>query len=301
MGFVTNKKKKFQAVPPETIPLDNSAFANNDETAVYWLTSSGILVNSHGTTIMIDPHIALYSDDPPISEVQGRLDQLTMPPIRAHQVKKLDAVLITHADEDHLGEKTVKDLLSSGAIYHGTPFVGKALEELGIPKDRICVHPHKDRFTIGNIDIEMTAAYHPWTQDKQDEYDYIYKLEDCCGYKLHTQDGIIWEPGDTLLLDEHFNNTDVDLMCVGFEDDTNDPEKSYHFGRKNIVKLVNHMIDTELIIVHWGTFYGPDLHWCNCNPDDVRPLIDRPERFHVLAAGEKYILKNTEKTKNKYV
>lgn len=38
-----------------TIELTEKDFADNGETAVYWLTGAGVMINSHRTVIMIDP------------------------------------------------------------------------------------------------------------------------------------------------------------------------------------------------------------------------------------------------------
>lgn len=289
-----NEKGKFQAVPETVYPLLEIDFENNHETAVYWLSSAGVFINSHGTTIMIDPNIALMSENPNISEVQG-FEQLTMPPILGTEVKKLDAVLLTHADLDHLGIKSVINLLPSGCLYHSTDYVCKELVRLGISPDRVRKHPAQDCFMIGNVKVEMTPAYHPWQQGQPEWNDYVYKMEDCTGFKLYTEDGIVWDPGDTLLLDEHFQHKDADLMFIDFGDDANDVSKTYHFGRKDAIKLADSMPETDLIMFHWGTFYAPDFSWCNCNPQDVKPLLRRPERFLSYSPGEKYVLKRKER------
>lgn len=284
------ENRKFQAVPKAVYPLTEKDFADNHETAVYWLSSAGVFLNCHGTTIMVDPNLALMSDDPPISEVQGML-QLTMPPILAGDVKKLDAVLITHADLDHLGVKTVINLLGSGCLYHGTNYVCNDLVRLGVPPERVVKHAPNSRFTIGNVEIQMTPAYHPWQQDQQEYNNYLYKLEDCTGYKFFTPDGVVWDPGDSLLLEEHFQNGDADLMFIDFGDDRNDPVGTYHFGRPQAIKLADSMPDTDMIMFHWGTFYAPDASWCNCNPEDVKPLLAHPEHFLDYGPGQKYVLK----------
>ena len=81
-----DRARKFQAVPKTIYPLTDADFQNNHETAVYWLSSAGVFINCHGTTIMVDPNIALMSENPPISEVQG-MEQLTMPPIMGTDVR----------------------------------------------------------------------------------------------------------------------------------------------------------------------------------------------------------------------
>ena len=106
---------------PETIPLPSNYYEDRKETAVYWLSASGVLINSHGCTIMIDPLLSIISDDPAIGETGELL--MTAPPIMATQVKKLDAVLYTHTDNDHLGPITAKALMHTGAQFHGTPYV----------------------------------------------------------------------------------------------------------------------------------------------------------------------------------
>ena len=43
-----------QAVPPVSVMIPEEAFLPNQETAVYWLGVAGVLINSHGTTMLID-------------------------------------------------------------------------------------------------------------------------------------------------------------------------------------------------------------------------------------------------------
>lgn len=47
--------EKNQAVAPATIKLTAADFTAREDTAIYWLGNAGIMINSHGTTIMIDP------------------------------------------------------------------------------------------------------------------------------------------------------------------------------------------------------------------------------------------------------
>src|SRR5215213_2767322 len=126
--------EQYQAQAPETIPLPSNYYEDGKETAVYWLSASGVLVNSHGCTIMIDPLLSIMSDDPAIGETAELL--MTAPPIMATQVEKLDAVLYTHTDNDHLGPITAKELMKTGAQFHGTPYVISELSRLGLSVTR---------------------------------------------------------------------------------------------------------------------------------------------------------------------
>src|SRR4051812_5240211 len=54
------KTKKYQAKAPPTQPFSAEAFKPTNETTVRWLGMAGFLVNSRGTTFMIDPLLEGY-------------------------------------------------------------------------------------------------------------------------------------------------------------------------------------------------------------------------------------------------
>ena len=281
MTLKLGKFELYQASAPETIPLPPNYFEDGGETAVYWLSASGVLVNSHGLNIMIDPLLSILSDDPAIGETAEML--MTAPPIMATQVEKLDAVLYTHTDNDHLGPITAKELMRTGAQFHGPPCVINELSRLGLPDGQGFSHPPGDTFCIGNLEIRLTPAFHPHQLFNTD-FESYFKPEDCCGYNIKTQDGVIWIPGDSLLMNEHLQMKDIDLLFIDFSDNAS------HFGLDFSIGLANVLENTELIMYHFATFYGPDHDWCNADPSNAIPRLRHPERLHVLAPGEKYVL-----------
>jgi L-ascorbate metabolism protein UlaG (beta-lactamase superfamily) len=281
MAITFGPFEQYQAQAPETIPLPPNYFEDAGETAVYWLSASGVLLNSHGCNIMIDPLLALLSDDPAIGETSEML--MTAPPILATQVKHLDAVLYTHTDNDHLGPITAQALMSTGAQFHGTPYVLQELNRLGLSAGQGFSHAPGETFRIGNLEITLTPAFHPH-QLFQRDFERYFTLEDCCGYKITTQDGVLWIPGDSLLLPEHLQMQDIDLMFIDFSDNAS------HFGLDCSIGLANVLERTELIPYHFATFYGPHHDWCNADPAKAIPRLRHPERLHIVAPGEKYVL-----------
>ena len=272
---------KYQAQAPETIPLPPKYYQDGGETAVYWLSASGVLVNSHGFNIMIDPLLSIISDDPAIGETSEML--MTVPPIMATQVKKLDAVLYTHTDNDHLGPITAKELMKTGAQFHGTPYVIHELSRLGLSDGRGVSHKPGETFCIWNLEITLTPAFHPHQLFNTD-FESYFKPEDCCGYKIKTPDGVIWIPGDSLLMNEHLEMKEVDLLFIDFSDNAS------HFGLDFSIGLANVLEHSDMIMYHFATFYGPDHDWCNADPGKAIPRLRQPERLHILAPGEKYVL-----------
>lgn len=273
--------EKYQALAPATIPLPPNYFEAREETAVYWLSASGVLVNSHGFNIMIDPLLSIISDDPAIGETGELL--MTAPPIMATQVEHLDAVLYTHTDNDHLGPITAQALMHTGAPFHGTPYVINELSSLGLPEGRGVSHLPGETFCLGNLEITLTPAFHPHQLFNTDFASY-FKPEDCCGYKINTPDGVIWIPGDSLLMNEHLEMKDIALLFIDFSGNAS------HFGLDFAIGLANVHEHADLIMYHWATFYGPDHDWCNADPANAIPRLRHPERLHLLAPGEKYVV-----------
>src|SRR6476469_9524797 len=77
----------YQAHAPATQPFGAEAFAPTDQTVLRWLGMAGFLVNSRGTTIMIDPLLGGF--DMPI---------MIALPVHAEDVPPLDALLVTRRD-----------------------------------------------------------------------------------------------------------------------------------------------------------------------------------------------------------
>ena len=273
------QQKAYQATPPPTIPLPPEAFLPSDHTTVYWLGASGVLVNCRGTTIMMDPVLSTLPGDETRSEVGG-MELLAPPPIRPEEIKKLDAIFYTHADADHMGALTAVALLPTGAMYHTTPTAAGRLRKIGVPDERIVEHPHHSEFSVNSIPVRMTGAFHPHQTGLPANTTFFYGVKDCTGFRLETQDGIFWNPGDTMLMEEHLHYQDVDFLMIDFSDN------EHHWGREISIHLANWLRKADMLMFHWGTFYAPD-QGCYCaDPKDVVGRIVQPERLHVCAPGQ---------------
>ena len=285
------KSKQGQAMAPDPIPITSEAFEKNDETDIYWLGSSGVMINTHGTVIMIDPAISILGNGPvPISEKEGA-PYLVVPPIDPQNVEKLDAVFYTHADDDHMPHETALALLHTGCTYYGTEFVKNKLIGYGIPEERIKVIVSEETYDLYSFKMYCTLACHPWQIIMPEKYDWEYRLKDCCGFKFFFDEGVFWAPGDSILLDEHLKQQDVDMLVMDFCDG----RSSYHFGTEAAVMISNAAEKAEIIPYHYGTYDLPNHICMNTNPDLIKPMIENPDRFYIAAPGEKLVLKNRHK------
>jgi L-ascorbate metabolism protein UlaG (beta-lactamase superfamily) len=256
------------------------SFAPSQETALWWLTNAGFLINARGTLVMIDPVIWQDPEAPGVMEMGYRM--LVPFPIVASQVPRLDLVLYTHADEDHLGPKTARELIRTGALFVGTAPVAGVLAKLGVPDDRVQVVRAGQRFVFRHVQITATPADHPW-QEQNPEWGPPWGPEDCCGFVASTPDGTIWHPGDSRLMAEHLEMRGIDVLLL------NVSNCDYHFGTKNAARLANAIGAPHIIAHHFGSYDAPGHSAYDHDPAEVAALIENAEqRFHIIAPGERW-------------
>lgn len=117
--------EKGQAVPEKIESFGPEAFEKQDNTVIRWLGGAGALISSHGVNVMIDPVLSGF-DMPLLIDV----------PIQEEEVPHLDAILLTHCDNDHYSRSTSKALAEKTDAFHAPHYVAALLqEELQIPGD----------------------------------------------------------------------------------------------------------------------------------------------------------------------
>ena len=55
--------------------------------------------------------------------------------------------------------------------------------------------------------------------------------------------------------------------------------------------MANTYPQAHLICIHWGSVDAPDMTPFNGNPEDLYQRVINPDRIHVLAPGEAFVLK----------
>jgi L-ascorbate metabolism protein UlaG (beta-lactamase superfamily) len=206
-------------------------------------------------------------------------------PIEASDVPRLDAVLYTHADEDHFAPITAKELVRTGALFVGPQPVERALQEMGLPGEQRRAANAGEMFEVGRIRITPTPADHPWQLRDPAKFGDPWGPGDCCGYLIETRDGAIWCPGDTRLMDDHVQMQGVDVLLLDAS------RNEYHLGVENAARLANILDVPHIVPYHYGTYDAPDHPAYNGDPAELAAkLHDAERRFHVLAPGQKFVL-----------
>lgn len=115
------KSNQKQATPPATQFYGAEAFEAVEGTVLRWLGNSGLHINSRGTNLMIDPVVEDF-DMPLLIDM----------PITSDQIPHLDAVLITHDDNDHFSKSFRVNTRESVDIYHAPHFVADLIGQEGL-------------------------------------------------------------------------------------------------------------------------------------------------------------------------
>jgi len=277
MDSAALKKRKYQAKAPKSQPFGKEAFGASNATTARWLGMGGFLINSHGTTIMIDP--LLRDFDMPVM-----IDF----PIKAIDVPKLDAVLITHSDNDHYSIPTNRDLKTVAKAFHSTKYVDSLMKAEGFPSFG---HDPNEKFKVGPLTIKMVPVDHAWQNAYPGAAKRTFKNEDCTGFMIETPDGRIWAQGDSRLMPEHLAILPPpDAILFDFSD------SEWHFTFEGAVKIANAYPNTPLLLCHWGSVDAPDFAPFNGDPEKLKKAIINPERIHVLAPGQPYTLTKLKKS-----
>jgi L-ascorbate metabolism protein UlaG (beta-lactamase superfamily) len=261
-----------QARAPQTQSFGAEAFESPEGTVLRWLGMAGFLINSRGTTLMVDPLLGGF-DMPVMIDF----------PIAAETVPRLDAVLVTHSDNDHYSVPTCRQLSPVTRAFHSTRYVASLMESEGFPA---AGHDIDDRFTVGPVQVTVTPADHAWQNDVPGASARIFQPEDCCGFWIETADGTIWAPGDSRLIpDHHLTMPTADAMLFDFSD------SEWHFGLDAAIAMANTYPDTALLLHHWGCVDAPDFPPFNADPAALSGRVDNPDRIKVLTPGEPFILR----------
>ena len=273
---VDTTKKKYQAKAPLTKPFNAAAFKPSTTTTIRWLGMAGFLVNSRGTTFMIDPLLEGYD-----------LPLLMDFPIKPKDVPHLDAVFATHSDNDHYSVATFNDLAKVTIAFHSTIYVDSLMKNEGLNSFG---HFIGDTFRVNKVSVRLTLADHAWQNSFPKPGQRYYEPGDACGFWFNTPDGSIWAPGDSKFMQEQLHMPIPDAILFDYSEDA-----AFHSGLEGAVKIANAYPNTPLILGHWGFVDAPDFNPFNGDPKNLKDRVINPGRIYVLAPGEPFMLKRLKK------
>ena len=119
------------------------------------------------------------------------------PPIAEADVPRLDAVIVTHIDNDHFSVPTCTVLGPVTTAFHSTHWVAELMNRHGLPGQG---HDIDAGFEVGPMHLTLTPADHAWQNEFPGTDEHFHQPEDACGFWIKTPDGTIWATGDSRLI-----------------------------------------------------------------------------------------------------
>lgn len=241
-----------------------------------WLGNIGWLIRSDGRLIATDLDL-------------DRDSRIIPSPIPTEDLAPhLDALFVTHEHGDHFAGPTVEKLVdASGCTFVLPANCVDRGRKFGIPDDRITVavpddrphgEPPRDPIEVCGIRVEPQRAFHGHT----DFTVYRRANTDDCGYVFTLAGMRVYQPGDTVLLQQHVEDfTDVDVLFVS--------PTLHNTHVDATVRMIEAIRPGHCFPQHFGTYTPTEQngYWTVGYPDEVRAALpaDLADRFHILDQG----------------
>jgi L-ascorbate 6-phosphate lactonase len=243
--------------------------------AVCWLGNLGWLIHAAGQLIAFDLDL-----DHDLRIQPSPIPTEAIAPI-------LDVLFITHEHGDHFNAATAAVLAKQSTCKFVVPAncVTKA-RSAGVPEERIRIARPREPFDLPGIHVEPLRALHG------DRRQAVYRhanLEDC-GYLLTVMGMRILQPGDSVLLQDHLELKEIDILFVSPTD------HNMHVGPAAI--LIQALQPKIILPQHFGTYREAkdNLFWTRGFPDDLYAALS-PEmqaRYHRLKQGEVFAIERPQ-------
>lgn len=155
----------------------------------------------------------------------------------------LDLLFITHAHEDHFNTETVQFLISSSCHFFIPLSCQEKMSYLSIDRQRITyVKPH-DNISFDDLQIECVRAIHGHKEGT------IYRNASLldCGYIFHMENMSIYQPGDTVILEEHLSLSPMDVIFIS--------PTEHNTLINDSIWLIQKLKPQYTIAQHFGTYH----------------------------------------------
>ena len=241
--------------------------------SLYWLGNLGWLIGSQGRLMAFD------------LDLDHELRLYPSPISAAEIAQELNVLFITHEHGDHFNADTVTILARNPECVFVVPAnCTEKAASIGIPESRIVIARPGEDFMLFDMQIHPLRALHG------DRKHAVYRhanLEDC-GYIITLVGRRLLQPGDSVLLQDHLECKDIDILFVS------PTEHNTHI--EDSLTLITSLKPEYIFPQHFGTYRQTDQnrYWTRGYPDKLKAALPEPIQkcFHKIGQGEVFFIPN---------
>lgn len=194
---------------------------------------------------------------------------------------QLDYLLITHGHEDHFSTETVQHLLKGSRCRFIIPEScrEKALVISGLAERTVFVRPG-DEIQLDGMPVACIRAVHGHIGGTV--YSGASMLD--CGYRFTFGGLNFYQPGDTLLLEEHLDMCGVDILFVS--------PTEHNLGVDNALRLIRMLRPQKIILQHHSTYHehADNLFWAHGYVQELMNAMTAEERAMCIVPDQNSII-----------
>ncbi|MBN1246937.1 MAG: MBL fold metallo-hydrolase [Anaerolineae bacterium] len=195
----------------------------------------------------------------------------------------LDMLFITHEHGDHFNARTAAILVKESDCRFVIPASCRAkAHDIGVPPTRLQIARPRQPFDLLGIRVEPLRALHG------DRHQAVYRhanLDDC-GYILTLNGRRLLQPGDSVLLQDHLELTDIDVLFVSPTD--------HNMAVEPAATLIRTLSPSYIFPQHFGTYRqtAENSYWTHGFPDELKAGLPSQirKRYHKLEQGEVFYI-----------
>jgi len=252
--------------------------AHHEGIGVWWVGNAGWLIKSGD--VLIGTDLDLSPDE-----------KIQPPPITAQELAGvLDVAFATHHHGDHCNVGTIRALAEGSRTTFVLPRPClKEVSKLGIASGRIVIPEPLVPLEVKGVRVEPVHAIHGNQEFTvlTREPDFIEKMAHNCGYVFNIGGKRFFEPGDSVLTEEHLTLKNIDALFVS------PTVHNMHQDRSMI--LINRLEPAYIFPQHFGTYRETDqnMFWTRGYPDELKSRLSQTlqKRYHKLKMGEMFVIR----------